>query len=538
VLIAGLHVGREVLAPLALALLLTIAALPMVAWLERGHIPRIPSVMLVVLALLGLIASLLYVVVTQALALAESLPSHETLLREKLISLGQGSGPIDGVTRLIQRLGNAVAPGDGPVQGTVVIASASAGPLAGLFGLAVLVLAPAATFAITLLLMVFILVAREDIRDRVLRLAGLHELHRTTAAMADATGRLGKFLLMQLLVNGCFGAAMGLGLWLLGVPNAPLWGVLGFALRFVPFIGAPLSLLFPLLIAFATTEGWYIVLAVLALFAVVAVVVAYVLEPWLFGVSTGVTPLALILGSAFWAILWGPIGLILAPAITGCLVILGRHIPALGFLDVALGDGAPLPAPTRFYQRLLAGDADGASRVLLTQVDRAGTMVAIEQLVMPAIIRISSDRPAEDFRPAMAIRGARTLLRVLEGSTEANTERADVVVLPVGGALDHAAVAAVVVALQEAGISATTAAHETALLSVLVAAGEAPRHRLLRALREAHALADTVLVFAATDEAAQGFTQARAHLGGWTEDLPSLMAGTALALQAATAEAA
>jgi predicted PurR-regulated permease PerM len=524
-IIAALHLGRDVLAPLALAILLTIAALPLVEWLERRRVPRIAAVVVVLALVLAIIVTLVGVVLNQALELAQELPRYEQVLQQKLATLSQGTGPIDGLMRLVKRLGANFAPAEAAPSATVVVAASGEGRLAGLFGIALLVLAPVATLAITLLLMAFILIGRENLRDRLLRIAGLHEMHRTTAAMTDATSRLGRFLLMQLVVNGVFGAGMGIGLWLLGLPNAPLWGVLSFALRFIPFLGAPLSVLFPLLIAFATTDGWGTVIGVVAVFAVVDIAVTYVLEPWLYGASTGVTPIALLLSSAFWAMIWGPVGLILAPAITACLVIAGRHVQALGFLDVLLGDTAPLPADARFYQRLLARDTDGAARLLTRESDRTSVDAALGTLVLPAIARISGDRGEAGFGPAMATGSARTLLRVLEGGLETPEGRPDAVVLAVGRALDRAAAVAVALSLHEAGIAAATAPDPTgkAPLAVLAIADGSPRHRVVAALRDAHHHADAVLVYAATDEAAAALAAAGLRIA-WAETLAQLVA--------------
>lgn len=517
-LIAGvllaLYFGRELFAPLALAMLLTVASLPLVTWLERGGVPRIAAVLLVLVLLLSQVALLVYVVVSQALALANELPRYESVLRGKVMALSEGSGPIERVVALMHRLAGSVASTEASPATTVVMAAAPEAPLASLVALGTLVLAPAATLAVTVLLMAFILAQREDVRDRALRLAGLHEMHRTTVAMTDAAGRVGRFLLMQAMINAMFGTAMGVGLWLIGLPNAPLWGVLGFGLRFVPYLGAPLSALFPLLLAFATTEGWSTVLLVVALFLVVDGVVSYVLEPWLYSASIGITPLALVLSSAFWVVLWGPVGLIVAPAFTACMVILGRHVPAFGFLEVMLGDTPPLPAPARFYQRLLAGDAIAAARLLAREGERLGNRAALEALVLPAIAQIGGDRGEAGFGPALAVQAARTLLRALEAVADAPDEHGDIAVLPVGGALDRAAAATVVVALQEAGMSAALApgAGHAYPVAVLVAADPPTPHRLARALREANQVADVVRLFAPTDEAGVALGGAAAEL--------------------------
>jgi len=515
--VLALYLGREVFAPLALALLLTVAALPLVGWLERRGLPRIAAVLLALLLLLAVIATLVWVVVGQALLLASELPRYESVLRDKLATLSAGSGTIERLLEMGRRLGDSVAP-HGPAPATsVVVAAASPSPLGGILALAGYILAPVATLAITLLLMGFILVQREDVRDRALRLAGLHDLHRTTLAMTDAASRVGRFMLMQVMVNGIFGATMAAGLWLIGIPNAPLWGVLGFALRFVPYLGAPLAALFPLLLAFATTQGWTAALSVLGLFVIVDIAVSYVLEPWLYSTSTGITPLALLLSSAFWVLLWGPVGLVVAPAFTACMVILGRHVPALAFLEVLLGDAPPLPAPARFYQRLLAGDANAGARLLARESERVGVRGALEQLVLPALARISAGRADTGFGPALAVQAARTLLRVLEAVAEPPDDGAEIVVLPVGGALDRAAAATVAVALIDAGLPvALSPPGGGCIVAILVAADAAPHHRLARALREAHQVADVVRVFAATEDASRGLSVAGPAPSGTT----------------------
>ena len=505
--IAALYVGRDVLTPLALALLLTIGCLPAVAWLERCGLPRIPVVLLVLVLMVSLLLGLAYVVTTQALALAEELPRYETVLRAKLEGLNQNSGPIDRFLLLIQRLGSVLSPNETPAPMVVTLEAASGGPLSALLSYATVIVAPLAMLLITLLLMAFILIQRENVRDRVLRLAGLHEMHRTTGAMAEATSRVGRFLLMQALMNAIFGLSMGAGLWLLGVPQAPLWGALGFALRFIPFLGAPLSVLFPLMLAFATTEGWTTVLLVLGLFLVVDVVVTYVLEPWLYGASTGISPLALLLASAFWALLWGPMGLILAPAMTACLVILGRHVQSLAFFDILLGDSEPLPVSARFYQRILAEDSHIARKLLASEADRSGTRMALEQLVLPAIAQIGNDRPSEAFGAALAIRASRTLLRVMETQGpipgEIISGPADILILPISGALDQALGTAIQAALLDAGHAATLVREEAgaAATVVMVAASPARAHRLARTLQDARLLGGELVAFTVSEAA-------------------------------------
>lgn len=503
-IIGGLYVGRDILAPLALALLLTVAALPVVDAAQRRGLPRVPVVIAVLLVTIGVIAAVLYVVLSQALTLAEEMPRYETELLTKLRSIsGSGSGLLQNLTGMAHRLGEVVSPTNGAPAQQVVVAQPRTEPFAALFEVVGVVLAPAAMVAVTLLLMAFLLMQREDVRDRLLRLLGTDEIHRSTRAMQDATDRIGRFLLMQLVVNAVFGLAMGLGLWALGVPNAPLWGVMSFVLRFVPYLGAPLAALFPILVAFATTEGWTTVLLVIAWFAIVDIIASYVAEPLLYGNSAGVTPLALILSSIFWASLWGPIGLILAPAITACLAILGRHAPALAYLDVMLGDREALSRGERFYQRLLAGDDRGAARLLATTAEAETESAALRVLVEPAISRLATDRPAENFGAGLASRASRTLMRALSES-EAPPGTLDVQLVAAGGSLDWAAAAMGAAALRDAGFSAGAqlpGAERTAV-AVLVVANTMSPTRLGRMLAMASRAAPVVLVFAPVEEGA------------------------------------
>jgi len=504
-IIGGLYVGREILAPLALALLLTVAALPVVDVAQRRGLPRVPVVIGVLLVAIGVIAGVLYMVLTQALLLAEQMPRYEAELRRKLSSIsGSGAGLIDNLSSMAHRLGQVVAPTNGQPAQTVVVAQPPVEPFTALFDVLGVVLAPAAMVAVTLLLMAFLLIQREDVRDRTLRLVGTDEIHRTTRAMQDATGRIGRFLLMQLLVNAVFGIAMGFGLYAMGVPNAPLWGVLAFVLRFVPYLGAPLAALFPILIAFATTGGWMTVIMVAGWFVVVDLVASYVAEPLLYGKSSGVTPLALILSSIFWASLWGPIGLILAPAITACLAILGRHARGLEFLDVILGDSEPLSRAERFYQRLLAGDAPGAARLLNVAAEAESEGAALREIVEPAITRLAADRPSEDFGAGLAMRSARTLIRALSDGEVPVAGVQDVHLVAAGGALDRAAAAMAAAALRDAGFSASVQPPGVAGagMTVLVVATAISPPRLGRILAMLKRTGGESLIFAPVEDGA------------------------------------
>jgi hypothetical protein len=209
---------------------------------------------------------------------------------------------------------------------------------------------------IVVIFVIFILLQREDLRNRLIRLAGAHDLQKTTLAIDEAGHRLSRLLLAQLALNAGFGLVIGLGLWLIGVPSAPLWGLLAMALRFVPYIGAVIAAILPLIVAAAVGDGWSMVLWTAALFLTVEPLAGHVIEPMLYGHSSGLSPIAIVVSATFWTWLWGPIGLVLATPLTICLVVLGRHVDRLEFLEVLLGNEPALSPSELVYQRLLAGD--------------------------------------------------------------------------------------------------------------------------------------------------------------------------------------
>jgi hypothetical protein len=222
------------------------------------------------------------------------------------------------------------------------------------------VLHPLATAAIVLVVAVFVLIQREDLRDRLIRLAGATDLHRTTTALDEAARRLSRYFLTQLVINTAYGALTWVVLMLIGVPGALLWGILAGLMRFVPYIGTPIAAIPPIVMAAAVDPGWTMVLLTLGFYVIGEAMMGYVVEPLAFGTSTGLSPASVIVAAIFWSWIWGPIGLILAMPLTLCLVVLGRHVERLEFLDVLLGDRPALTPPESFYQRMLAGDPDEA----------------------------------------------------------------------------------------------------------------------------------------------------------------------------------
>jgi hypothetical protein len=217
-----------------------------------------------------------------------------------------------------------------------------------------------ATFGIVFVVTVFALLQREDLRDRLIRLVGSDDLHRTTLAIDDGGRRLSKYFLTQLSINTLFGLVIGIGLLVIGVPNPVLWGILSALLRFVPYVGSFISALLPMALAAAVEPGWAMVLWTLGLYALVEGLTGQIIEPMVYGHSTGLSPFSVVVAAIFWSWLWGPIGLILSTPLTLCLVVMGRHVKRLEFLDIMLGDRPALTPTESFYQRILAGDADEA----------------------------------------------------------------------------------------------------------------------------------------------------------------------------------
>ncbi|MBR0657875.1 AI-2E family transporter [Neoroseomonas oryzicola] len=503
--LAALHLGRDVFIPMALALLLSVVLVPPARALQRLGLPRPLAVLLLLIVALGVIAGGALLVTSQVLNLAADLSNWEASLTRKLHTLSEGSGALDRAMGTLRRLSEELGSGGvAPTAAPVALASAGPSNLEALLGLAAMAAGPLSSLAISLLLMAYLLMQREDVRDRFLRLAGLNDIHRTTRALADATERVGRYLLMQMLLNAVFGVGMGAGLAVIGVPNAPLWGVLGFMLRFIPFLGAWIAAALPLMVAFVTGEGWTEPLLVLLLFAVVDGVVTHVLEPLIYGRSTGISPLALLVSSAVWTVLWGPIGLLLAPPITACLAILGRHVPTLGFLEILLGNGEALPAPLRFYQRFLAGDPEGAQQIAETRQEEQGTAATLRELVMPAALALAVDRAAGALGPAAADRigdGLATLATSLAEEPAPSDDARAVRILPVAGAADRALVGLVTALAIEAGWH-IAAPGEQAELAIVCASLPVSAARLRRVFAHAGREAAAIAGFAPEEPAA------------------------------------
>jgi predicted PurR-regulated permease PerM len=374
VIVSALYFGREVLVPIALALLLSFALAPLVRLLQGWRVPRMFAVIFVVLIAFAAIFSLGALMVSQVNQLAGDLPRYQSTLREKIQSLrgaAAGTGTLERASEVLQNLSleldkpttsrpaiglqtNAAPSPDRPIP--VEVKQPDPGALQTLVTLITPLIHPLATTGIVVIFVIFILMQRQDLRNRLVRLAGSQDLQRTTAALDDAGQRLSRLFLTQLGLNAGYGLVVGAGLWLIGVPSAPLWGMLAMILRFVPYVGAVISAIFPLILAAAVGPDWGMVLWTGVLFLFLEPVVGQIIEPVLFSHSTGLSPVAVIASATFWTWLWGPVGLILATPLTICLVVLGRHVERLSFLDVMFGDQPALSPAELVYQRMLARD--------------------------------------------------------------------------------------------------------------------------------------------------------------------------------------
>ncbi|MDT7578732.1 MAG: hypothetical protein QOH17_5065 [Pseudonocardiales bacterium] len=501
VVIAMLYFGRELIVPLVLAVLLAFVLAPVVVLLQRARLGKAPAVFIAVAFAFTIIAGIGIVVGRQATTLAESLPSYQATIQEKMKSLAIG-------TELLERLNSslhsflggeidgAAALKVGPARTSVEVVPSSpsaelasdlggASPLVIVRTIATPLFGPLASLGVVVVFVIFVLLSREDLRDRLVRLVGRKDLHRTILAMNDAASRLSRYFLIQLALNTAFGTFIAAGLWLAGLPNPLLWGILAGLMRFVPFVGSFIAVVPPFLLALAVTPGWSLGLVVLGLFMLSDLAMGQIIEPLLYGHSTGLSPIAVILSAAFWAFLWGPIGLLIATPLTVCLVVVGRHVEPLAFFEVMLGDSPPLEPAETFYQRALEGNA----KELAAQARRiigAGSLAPYyDQVAIPGLALAQADlardtlaferleaihRQIEALLSMIAVgrRGAGPEQRSAMPPTEWRVDGA-VICLPGRGQLDDLTATMAVQVLQDAGFAARCESN-----SILGAGGDEP----------------------------------------------------------------
>ncbi len=376
VVIAGLYIGQGVLLPLAISFLISFVLSPLVGWLSRLGLPRILSVTAVMLVLVAFLGALGLLMGSQIRTLSAELPTYQETIRDKISGLTESlkeASFLDGALQTVEVVQKEATSGIDPalsdpdVQKVEVVGAATS-PFETAIAWLLPALEPLATAGIIFVFVFLALLDRGDLRDRLIRLFG-GNLHRTTDALEEAGKRISKYLLMQLVVNVTYGIPMALGLWLIGVPGWLLWGTLAALMRFIPYIGPLLSAIFPVALAFAVDPSWEMVIWTVALIAFLELVSNNVIEPLLYGTSTGLSAISLIAAATFWTALWGPVGLILSTPLTVCLLVLGRNLPQLQLFDTLLGSTPVLDIPTRIYQRLLADDPQEAIEIVETVIE-------------------------------------------------------------------------------------------------------------------------------------------------------------------------
>jgi predicted PurR-regulated permease PerM len=414
-----LYWGQVVLIPIALAALVAFLASPLVTRLDRLHVPRVLGVIVVLACVTGVLAGLGYVVVGQLGSLAAELPAHRQNVRAKVRDLRDflRGGTLEQVQTTIEDISEDVESVTAPAE-TQAPASPAASPptnrrldgsapddgeqpvrvevvperqLLGNSRLWSPALQGVATAGLSLLLAVFMLIGREDLRNRIVSLAGQTSLAVTTKAFADAGRRISRYLLMQFIINATMGLAVGLGLFFIGVPYAALWGLAAAIFRYVPYIGPWIAAALPILVSLITAPGWEQVVLVVSLFIVLELLSNNVMEPWLYGQSVGLSALAVIVSAIFWTWLWGPVGLVLATPITACLVVLSRYIPGLAVFDRLLSERPALQPHLTLYQRLLARDDDEAEDIVEAHLEEHSLVETCDELLLGTLAVLKRD---------------------------------------------------------------------------------------------------------------------------------------------------
>jgi predicted PurR-regulated permease PerM len=481
VLITTLYLAKTVVLPLALALLLSFVLAPLVTGLERIRLPRIVAIPIVLLTTGAVLGAVGWTVLVQLVEVTDALPAYTNNIHDKLQSFHQSKTTSfvraqKELDNLSKQLGDLSSVADSrEIIGETELGSSPARPvsvrevagsqgrldaMSGLLGIVIsIVLVAVFTF--------FMLLKREDLRNRLIQLTGHGRLNLMTQAMDDASHRVSRYLSLQWLVNMAFGMTIFVVLQLMQLPHALLFGVLAGLLRFIPYIGAPIGALLPTALSVAVFNGWTKTLLILAIFFCMEIVTANLLEPHVYGKHTGLSSLAILVAAIFWALIWGPIGLILSVPLTVCLVVVGAHVPNLQFLTVLLGDQPVMPPEAHYYQRLLANDQREASQVLETHLKSSSLENLFDTVLVPALNLAEQDRHRNELDDATVTFITQTTKDLVDelGLRRDDSSAADVVVersgqekimcLPVRDDADEIVGIMLAQLLERAGYSAT-----------------------------------------------------------------------------------
>ncbi len=444
IVICALYFGSEILLPLALAILLSFVLTPPLLLLRRLKVPRVLAVGLLVGFAFLIIAGLGWLISREVTQLAADLPVYQTTLSHKIQSLRDSTASSPVLTRAGRVLSNLQGEMFGPINGEspppapevgtpaerpddrpmeVIVRNHEPSGLELYQSIASRVLPPLATAGIVLLIVVFILLQREDLRDRLIRLFGSNDPQRATSTLTDAATRLSRYFLSQVMINSAYGTLIAVALWMIGMPSSIAWGLLAMLMRFVPYVGAFIAAALPMLVAAAVDPDWSSFFWVLGIFAVGELTMGQVVEPLVFGHGTGVSPMAVIISTVFWTWLWGPLGLILAMPMTVCLAVLGRHVEGLEFFDVLLGDEPALTPEQRFYHRALAGDAAEVTYQAELALKEESLLTYLNTVVLPALKVAERDATRGSLDAEQTDKVATTVKEMLDNLSEFEPRR-------------------------------------------------------------------------------------------------------------------
>lgn len=545
VAILALHFGQDILIPFAVAVLLSFVLGPLISRLRRLGVPRVPSVLLVVAFAFMVIGAIGALVGSQLVSLAHNLPTYQQNIEKKIKSFQSAApegGLVDRTSQMLRELRAEIADEDaegeagaGPVEPkppvpVVRVEEPEPSTWEMLETVAAPLLGPIGTAGLAVVLVIFMLLERENLRDRLIRLIG-GDLYVTTEALDEVAQRVSRYLLMQLVVNATYGIPIGIGLYFIGVPNALLWGVLATLLRFIPYVGPVIAGIFPIALAIAVDPGWSMLFWTVALITVLELISNNVVEPWLYGSSTGISALAIIVAAIFWTMLWGPVGLFLSTPLTVCLAVVGRYMPQLRFLDILLGSAPALTDEERFYQRMLAGDSDEGADIAEHYLEEHSLSEFYDRVALPALRLAERDRQRRALAPERRAQVTENLLEVVaelaDHELEAPDEAPANARAPEGGSvlciagrtgLDLAAATMVAQLLEQRGIGARVlpaGAISPAQIQGLNAAGA---DWILLSYMSAGALTQARPATRRLRRAARG---PRIAVGFWNEQLPA-----------------
>jgi predicted PurR-regulated permease PerM len=437
-IVACLYWARPVLIPIALALLITFMLVPAADALQRRRVPRVPAVLIVVCFATIVLSGALWLVGSQVVQLIAELPTYQDNVAKRVTEMRKNSSGsiLANLQQFVHEVtaaatGNSASQQAAPQDDAITVRVAeqfAVSRAAALLHSIQPVAEPVLTAGLVIVLVVYLLIFRSDLRSRILALVGRGHLTLTTKALDDAGRRISRYLLAQFTLNACFGITIALGLFVLGVPHAALWGFAGGMLRYIPYLGAWVACSLPIGMSLLVSEGWTQPLSVVALFIVVEFFANLVIEPWLYGQSIGVSQAAWMVAIIFWTWLWGAVGLMLATPLTMCLVVLGKYVPGLHFIDVLLGDEPVLTPDVNVYQRLLARDEDEAAEMVRKHAADSSPVELCDQVLLPVIIHARQDfragrLTADDYHFVLA--AIRTIAEHQDFAAAAGPEPAD-----------------------------------------------------------------------------------------------------------------